>query len=375
VKFGYFNQLQHPRPWHSDHPDAEVHRNALAQAIKAEEVGFNSYWQTEHHFYQEIGHSSAPEVFLAALSQHTSKIRLGYGVVVLPVNHPYRVAEQVATLDIMSNGRVELGTGRGASVYHIEAFGVSQEESRDVWQEALEVICSLFMNDKFPGHDGKYFKNLPPRHLVPKPIQKPHPPLWVAATQPATFEIAAKQGLGVLGLTTIAPEDMVEAVRAYRVGEKNCTPVGGFANHKVAAYTLGFLDTDDRRGRDIACAGARWYLGDNNAELQAVRFNTVVQGATNRYHAEIIRKGQDRLGMIRSRTNDQLIDDGIVMGGNVDSVCRQIEKWAVLGLDELLIMMQVGYTTHDQIMRALELFGEKIIPRFADKSDVATVGV
>jgi alkanesulfonate monooxygenase SsuD/methylene tetrahydromethanopterin reductase-like flavin-dependent oxidoreductase (luciferase family) len=178
----------------------------------------------------------------------------------------------------------------------------------------------------------------------------------------------------VLGLTAIAPQDLETAVKAYRAAQKDCVPIGGVVNHRVAAFTLGFVDSDDRRGRDVACAGARWYLGDNNAELQAVRFNTVVQGATNRYHAEIIRKGQDRLGMIRSRTNDQLIEDGIVMGGNVDSVCRQIEKWAALGLDELLIMMQVGYTTHDQIMRALELFGEKVIPRFAEKSDVAAVG-
>ena len=369
LKFGYFNQLQHPKPWSSDDPDYDLTWNAVKQAVQAEAVGFHSYWQTEHHFYREIGHSAAPEVFLAALAQHTKTIRLGTGVVVLPCNHPYRVAEQISTLDILSNGRVEFGTGRGASIYHIEAFGVTQEESRDVWEEALGVICSLFLNDKFPGHDGKYFKNLPPRHLTPKPVQKPHPPLWVAATQPSTFELAAKKGLGVLGLTTIAPEDLNEAVQAYRQAQKSCTPIGGFANHKIAAYSLAFIDSDDRRGRDIACAGARWYLGDNNAELQALRFNTVTQGITNQYHAEIIQRGKDRLGIIRSRTNDQLIDEGIVIGGNPDTVCRSIEKWAKVGIDEILLMMQLGYTSHDQVMRALELFGNYVIPRFAEKSD------
>ena len=157
MKFGYFNQLQMPKPWPNETAEVDLYRNALKQAIQAEAVGFNSYWMTEHHFYTEIGHSSAPEVFLSAVAQQTSTIRLGFGVVVLPCNHPFRVAEQVSTLDVLSNGRVEFGTGRGASIYHIEAFGVSPEESREVWLESLEAICALFLNDKFPGHDGKYF--------------------------------------------------------------------------------------------------------------------------------------------------------------------------------------------------------------------------
>jgi alkanesulfonate monooxygenase SsuD/methylene tetrahydromethanopterin reductase-like flavin-dependent oxidoreductase (luciferase family) len=235
VKFGYFNQFQMPKPWPGEDAEVNLYRNAMEQAIHAEAVGFHSYWQTEHHFYTEIGHSSAPEVFLAALAQHTKTIRLGLGVVVLPCNHPFRVAEQIATLDQVSNGRVEFGTGRGASNYHIEAFGISPEESREVWEESLQVICSLFLNDKFPGHRGKYY-DLPARSLVPKPIQKPHPPIWVAATQPSTFETAARMGLGVLGLTTISPEDLIPAVQAYRAAEKDCRPVGGFANHQVSAY-------------------------------------------------------------------------------------------------------------------------------------------
>ena len=104
-------------------------------------------------------------------------------------------------------------------------------------------------------------------------------------------------------------------------------------------------------------------------KLQAVRFNTVTQGISNAYHAEIIQRGQDRLGIIRSHSNDDLIEKGIVIGGNADTVCRQVERWAKVGLDQMLLMMQVGYTTHDQIMRALELFGEKVIPQFAEKSD------
>ena len=371
LKFAYFNQLQMPKPWQGEDAEVRLYRNAVEQAIWAEAVGFDSYWQTEHHFYTEIGHSSAPEVFLAALSQRTKTIRLGLGVVVLPCNHPFRVAEQVATLDVLSNGRVDFGTGRGASIYHIEAFGVSPEESKASWQESLEAICSLFTNETFPGHKGHYY-DLPARSLVPKPIQKPHPPIWVAATQPTTFESAAKMGIGVLGLTTIAPEDLIPAIKAYREAQQDCRQVGGFANHQISAYSIAYVDDDDRRGRDVACAGARWYLGDNDAELQALRFGTIVGGQDNLYHEQIKNTARDRLGMVKSRTNDQLIEEGIVIGGSPDTVCRQLERYQKIGVDQIMLMMQVGTITHDQVMRSLELVGEQVIPKFRDAPTAAT---
>ena len=183
MKFGLIAKMQAPKPWpDGENVDHRIHWDTLAEAVLAEEVGFDYYWATEHHFYEEIAHSSAPEVFLAALAARTSRIRLGHGVVVLPCNHPIRVAERAATLDILSNGRLDLGTGRGASWYHTEAFGVPIDQSREVWDEALRVICGLFVNDTFPGHRGRHYE-IPERKLVPKPVQKPHPPLWVAASR------------------------------------------------------------------------------------------------------------------------------------------------------------------------------------------------
>jgi alkanesulfonate monooxygenase SsuD/methylene tetrahydromethanopterin reductase-like flavin-dependent oxidoreductase (luciferase family) len=137
MKFALFNQLQMPKPWR-ENEEVLVYKEAIEEAVYAEAVGFDAYWQTEHHFYTEIGHSSAPEVVLAAISQRTSRLRLGLGVVVLPCNHPYRVAEYVSTLDVVSGGRVEFGTGRGASPYHVEAFGFSPSETKAVWEESLQ---------------------------------------------------------------------------------------------------------------------------------------------------------------------------------------------------------------------------------------------
>ena len=370
MRFGYFSQLQMPKPWRGEGAEQQLYWDAIDEAVHAEAVGFDYYWQTEHHFYSEIGHSSAPEVFLGALAQRTHTIRLGYGVVVLPCNHPYRVVEQAATLDILSRGRVELGTGRGTSWYHTEAFGVQDAESRAVWKESLEVICSMFLNDRFPGHQGTYYQ-LPERTLLPKPVQKPHPPLWVAASQASSFEGAAKMGLGVLGLTAQPPEKLTEAIQAYRAAQRHATPVGGYANHQIAAFSLCYVDEDDRRGRDLACASARWYLGDNDAELQWVRFNVPKTGPLSPDNEEIQSAARDRLHVLRTRSNDEMIDSGMVIGGNPDTVCRVVEKWANAGVDQIMLMIQGTYKSHDQVMRAQELLGTHVIPKFRNSSDPA----
>ena len=361
MKFGYFNQLQMPRPW-PENAEAQLYKDAMEEAVLAEAVGFEYYWQTEHHFYPEIGHSSSPELFLAALAQHTSTIRLGLGVVVLPCNHPFRVVEFVSTLDILSGGRVDFGTGRGASVYHTEAFGFDSEKSKELWEEAIQVICSMFVDDPFPGWKGKHY-DLPQRDIVPKPIQKPHPPLWLAATQPATFAKAAKMGMGILGFSAIEPDKMVPAIKAYKDAIPECEPVGGNVNHQVAAFAICNVDKDYAAGRDKACASARWYFGDNDVPLQKLRFGS----HKGQYYKEAA--GGQKQGVLESvlnRSNERLIEDGIVIGGDVDSTCRSVERWMDLGVDQLLLMIQAGTTTHDDTMRALDLLGSKVLPKFKD---------
>jgi alkanesulfonate monooxygenase SsuD/methylene tetrahydromethanopterin reductase-like flavin-dependent oxidoreductase (luciferase family) len=341
VQFALFNQLQMPKPW-PQNAEALRHKEAIEEAVFAEAVGFDSYWQTEHHFYTEIGHSSAPEIVLAAISQRTTRLRLGLGVVVLPCNHPFRVAEYVSTLDVVSDGRVEFGTGRGASPYHIEAFGYSHSASKEVWEESLRAICAMFLKDPFPGWQGKHYQ-LPPRDIIPKPIQKPHPPLWVAATSPNTFADAARLGLGALGLVRLGAQQLAPAIAAYRQAIGQCDPVGGSVNHRIGAYAICGIDKDYSAGRDIAGAAARWYFGDNRAALQTHRFDS-----------------QALLGL----SNERLISEGIIIGGDPDSVCRGLERWRELGVDLILLMLGAGNTTHAQVMRGLELLGEKVIPRF-----------
>ena len=173
--------------------------------------------------------------------------------------------------------------------------------------------------------------------MVPKPVQKPHPPLWVAGSQPATYAEAARKGLGILGFNGTEPSEIEPSIKAYREAAADCSPVGGYANHQVATFTIGNIDLDYTVGRDKACAAARWYAGDNDSELQKVRFS----GHTGEYY-----QGQQTAGRrpgvreaVLRRSNDDLIEDGLVIGGDVDSVCRGVERWAKLGIDQLLIIV------------------------------------
>src|SRR5438309_1405221 len=174
MRFGIFYEHQLPRPW-SDGDEHELYQQALEQVELADRLGIDYVWEVEHHFLEEYSHSSAPEVFLAACSQRTKRIRLGHGIVQLPVefNHPVRVAERIAALDLVSDGRVDFGTGESSSQAELGGFGVDRDLKRDEWDEALDAITRMFVEVPFAGYDGRFI-SMPPRNVVPKPVQKPH---------------------------------------------------------------------------------------------------------------------------------------------------------------------------------------------------------
>lgn len=353
MKFGLMCQIQMPRPWR---PDAEqtAYRSALDHVVAAEAAGFTHLWVTEQHFFREIGHCSSPDMFLAAASQRTKTMRLGFGVILVPCHNPFMVAERVATLDVLSGGRAEFGFGRGTSPYIVEGLGFDPAAGREVGEEALKAVLMMHENEWFPGHEGTHFK-LAARHVVPRPVQKPHPPLWIAASNFETYPHAGRMGVGLMGVTRNTPEETRPAITAYREALRTADPrnfVGRFANPHVGAFAIGCVLDDDRAGRAAACAAARWYYGDNDAELNRARFTT--GGGVQKVFEKI-----------SGRSDDELIADAMAIGGNPDTVCRQVEKWAEAGLDQLAFLLQAGRTTHDQVMRSIELVGEKVISRFA----------
>src|SRR5262245_42437949 len=182
MRFGVFYEHQLPRPWH-DGDERQRFAAAIDQVELADRLGFGYAWEVEHHFLEEYSHSSAPQVFLAACSQRTRTIRLGHGITLMPpgYNHPARVAERIATLDPVSNGRGEWGTGESSSRIELEGFAISPTEKRAMWLEAVRECAKMQVLAPYPGYAGAYF-SMPARNVVPKPLQKPHPPLWMACS-------------------------------------------------------------------------------------------------------------------------------------------------------------------------------------------------
>jgi alkanesulfonate monooxygenase SsuD/methylene tetrahydromethanopterin reductase-like flavin-dependent oxidoreductase (luciferase family) len=264
VKFGLMTQIQIPCPWGENH-EVAAYRNAIEQAVAAEAAGFSYFWTTEQHFFMEIGHSPCPDILLAAVAERTRNIRLGFAVMLMTVHNPFVIAEKVATLDVISNGRVEFGMGRGSTQYMVDGFGVNPETARAQAKEATEVVLRIFAEDYFPGHQGQFY-TLPARYVVPRPVQKPHPPLWIAASNFETYEHAARFGVGVIGVTRNSVSESKEAITRYReiIRSDHTGFIGQYPNEHVAAFAIACVDKDDRIGRDIACTAARWYNGDND---------------------------------------------------------------------------------------------------------------
>ena len=235
MKFGIFYEHQLPRPWGED-DERQLIQDALEQVELADELGFDVVWEVEHHFLEEYSHSGAPEVFLAACSQRTKNIRLGHGIVQTPpaFNHPARVAERIAMLDLVSNGRVEFGTGESSSEAELAGFGIDPFYKRDMWLEGLEVAVRCMTEEPFTGVEGKYVQ-MPPRNVVPKPVQRPHPPLWVACSRRDTIHLAAQKGIGALTFAFIDPEEARSWIGDYhRTLAAEGVPVGRSVTPNVA---------------------------------------------------------------------------------------------------------------------------------------------
>ena len=374
MKFDLLYELQIPKP-HDERSEYRCYHDALAQIELADRLGFDTVWAVEHHFLVEFAHSSAPEVFLAAAAQRTRRIRIGHGVVLLPFkfNHPVRVAERAAALDILSDGRLEFGTGR-SSQYEQAGFEIDTELSRDMWQESLEIVPRMWTEDPFE-HQGR-FVTIPPRTIVPKPLQKPHPPIWMAATSPQSWELAGRNGIGILGLTIfVSVPQLQERVRAYRQALTTAKPVGKFINDQVGAFTIVHAAETRQQAIDNGATDAAInYLlyafrvlgggaAPGDAGMQRERAAEEIKSTPYR---DMIAKEYPIISkMMRNEcTFEDLDQEDMVIVGDVDECARKVERYQKAGLDHFIALMQADRIPHDKVMRSIELFGEQIIPRF-----------
>jgi alkanesulfonate monooxygenase SsuD/methylene tetrahydromethanopterin reductase-like flavin-dependent oxidoreductase (luciferase family) len=373
MRFGIFYEHQLPRPWGPD-DEHKLLSEALEQVELADSAGIDYVWEVEHHFLEEYSHSSAPEVFLAAASQRTKRIRLGHGIVQAPpgVNHPARIAERVATLDLVSGGRVEFGTGEASSAAELGGFGVQREAKRAMWEETLDAVTRMFAEEPFTGYDGQFLK-MPPRNVVPKPMQKPHPPLWVACSRRETIHLAARSGVGALSFSFTEPEDAAHWVSEYYdlITSPECVPRGFAVNPNVAVVLPMMVHQDEATAIDRGIDGAHFFgyslghfyggahlvggtdlwqsFGENRAEQGFAR--EIVEASAAPLAVRLLQEG---LGSLRGAI------------GTPAQVTDLIARYQAAGVDQVMFVMQAGKNTHEHICESIELFASDVLPRFAD---------
>ncbi len=356
MKFGLLYEIEVPRPW-GETSVADCFWEALEQVKVAEEIGFTHVFSVEHHFLDQFSVAAAPEVWLAAVAQHTSTIRIGHGVRLLPFNYnnPIRAAEMAAMLDIMSKGRLEFGTGRSASALELEGFGIDPSTTRAQWDEALRMIPQMWTQDEF-SWDSPTFK-MPPRNVLPKPVQKPHPPLWMSGTQPESAILAGERGVGFMHFSLSDPVGMDEKVRSYRRAIARAQPVGKFVNEQFAAFTILFCGKDDEDALARAGQGATWYA--NLVELVYASLATLSEDRSYSWYRERIAKEA-----YRERDIKELIDRHSVVVGGPQRCVESIAWYERQGVDMMLFLVQAGSITHADIIDSLRRFGREVMPQF-----------
>ena len=381
-------QYEIQRPHLDDHAAIE---ETIEQCLLADELGFDYLWFVEHHFLTGFSMSPCPEVLYGALSRLTKQIRLGFGVVILPYHHPVRVAERVAFLDHLAKGRVDFGTGRSA-VYEQTGMGIDPRETREMWEESITMIPQIWASEKFEW-EGRYWQ-VPSREVLPKPYQKPHPPIWVAALQPTTYELAAQKGIGVLAFGGSTPEILKPHVDAYRENIKNAKPVGGSVNNQWCNATMGYCGEDNKEARELAVHSIKTFFGPGRPYVQDQKdiyekllenWGGVPEHLRQNFerYVDLPDKEEEALDFsggtsLAHRIWDQLdadtlCDRGVVIGGDPESCIAAIRKHEEAGADQVMIMIQTETIPHEKVMKSVELLGKHVLPVFKEEEAKARV--
>ncbi|HZN14294.1 MAG TPA: LLM class flavin-dependent oxidoreductase [Acidimicrobiales bacterium] len=353
MKFGIFYEHQLPRPWEVD-SEFRLLQESLDQIELADSLGYSYAWEVEHHFLEEYSHSSAPEVFLGAASQRTKNIRLGHGIIQLTTNHPARVAERVSTLDLVSRGRVELGIGEGSTTTELHPFGRRFRDKRAVWEEAVQALIPMFGDERTEFH-GEFF-DLPPRNVLPKPMQKPHPPLWVACSQRDTIEYCGRRGMGALGFQFVSADEARAWVSAYYNSyTKRLNKLADYATNPNIAVVCGFMCCPTDEEAHIKADGWTFFAF-------ALRYyGTHVPGAEGT--AENL--WEEYQAFRRTPQFEKMHAGGLI--GSPDTIRAKLRKFEGSHVDQVILLNQAGRNTHDDICSSLELFAREVMPEFLER--------
>jgi alkanesulfonate monooxygenase SsuD/methylene tetrahydromethanopterin reductase-like flavin-dependent oxidoreductase (luciferase family) len=356
MEFGVFIQAYVPKWRQEAEPDAE--HNALLEDLAvveaADRYGFKYAWATEHHFLDEYSHLSANDVVLAYLAAKTDRIHLGSGIFnPLPtVNHPAKVAERVAMLDHLTSGRFEFGTGRGAGSHEILGFlpGLTDlNATKEIWEEVIGEFPKMWTQDVYEGFEGKFF-SLPPRKILPKPFVKPHPPMWYAAGNASSYEMAARKGLGVLGFSVSSVSALAPVLEAYKRAIGHAEPIGAFVNDNVMVTTAAWVAEDADVAYRTAAEARMNYLQSN-----VFRYHDTFP------HPSWVPKWPELLPEASPEDVARAGASGAMIAGDPDDALAQCQRWEAAGADQLVI--GVGPGSHGGTLETLRLLAEHVIPK------------
>ncbi|MCP4006288.1 MAG: LLM class flavin-dependent oxidoreductase [bacterium] len=352
MRFGVFYELQLPKPWKED-SELRLVQEAIEQVQVADRIGIDHAWAVEHHFLDEYSHCSASEVFLSALAAKTERIRVGFGIrqVIPNYNHPSRTAEAVAMLDLISNGRVDFGIGEGATRIELHGYGISAKRKQALSLEAAEQIANMMVMDPYPGFEGEGF-SFPCRNVLPKPVQKPHPPMWLACSNRRTIETAARNGLGAMAFTFVDPVEAKTWADTYYsiIKSEECVPLGHTVNANIAVVAGFSLHNDPEEGRRRGMDG----FGFFRYAINAMAANAFKPGRSTLY---------EEYEALRDQEGDQpmIPSPGIGTPGDFSKFIREFED---AGVDQIIFLQQGGRNRHEDICESLELFGSDVLPEF-----------
>lgn len=363
MKFGIFYEMFVPQ--NEKGAEAKIVRQTVEQIIYADKLGWDYAWLTEHHFLKGFSHMSAPEVIFGAAAFQTQRIRFGFGLALTPptYNHPVRIAERVAMLDCLSGGRVDLGSGRSTTPHELYGFGLDPEESRAQWEEGLDAVTRLLAEEDVT-FDGKYIK-MPKRTSLPRPVQTPHPPLWVGGVGPGNAERAAQRGLGMLFFAHKADFDVLrESTKAYRDNIGSAKTPYGVVNNQTAGFVNGLCGRDRDATRKLAAIntvehsyhGAKYMLSGWPNDVPTPGYAHVTGGETKMLYDAIT---ADKQGVA-----DLLMEEGFIMAGTPEDCIPLLDEFKRSGVDQIIIHMQMGGVPHEKIMESIELIGKELIPRY-----------
>lgn len=388
MKFDVFCEIQRAFPWHGE-DEASLFREIIAQARAAEAAGFEIWWQVEHHGAPQFSYSSAPEVVLTAIAMSTERLRVGHAGVLAPfrINTPLRVAERAATLDILSGGRVELGLAKSGGK-EWETFGVNPDTARDQVRDAMRMIPRMWTEAEFSWKSDEY--EVPPREVVPKPIQKPHPRLWQTCGSPDSFYMAGELGVGALGTTLLSPVAFLgQMLREHDRGLAACRqPAGKTINDQQGVFT--FVHVAESRAEAIrngAAWSALWYVNAAPVVFKVPRRvwydmikaglhpnsprDTAAAARLDPHEVEIQPDDPDVVRLLKRMAQGEEISfeaahevleplDSVVIG-DPDHCRQKIRGYEAIGADRLMCLMQFGSIAPGAVLRSFELAGRHLV--------------